>query len=146
MRKLGGVEKIEDFILAIAGGADVNGTWKGGPLIEHLFTEAMRHIVVYPTAHPKSRPDVHMQKLRALILAGADVNPLFRSAYEYYEYGNLVRLITRRLELLETVLSSEQAREIVAAEPVYREDLKELHAILRKMDALLTKEVNILAF
>ena len=40
MKKLGSVESIEDFILAIAGGADVNGTWKGGPLIEHYFTEA----------------------------------------------------------------------------------------------------------
>ena len=58
MRKLGSVENIEDFILAIAGGADVNGTWKGGPLVEYYFTEAMRHIVVYPAGHPKSRPDV----------------------------------------------------------------------------------------
>ena len=44
MKRLGSVESIEDFILAIAGGADVKGTWKGGPLIEHYFTEAMRHI------------------------------------------------------------------------------------------------------
>ena len=69
MRKLGSVENIEDFILAIAGGADVNGTWKGGPLVEYYFTEAMRHIVVYPAGHPKSRPDVNMQKLQAIISA-----------------------------------------------------------------------------
>lgn len=146
MKKLGSVENLEDFILAIAGGADVNGTWKGGPLIEYLFTEAMRHIVVYPTAHPKSQPDVYMQKLQALISAGADVKPLFRSAYEYYEYGNLVRLICRRLELLKIVLSSKQARKIVLSENVYREDLKELHTMLQKLDAILVEQVNVLAF
>ena len=28
MRKLGSIESTEDFILAVAGGADINGTWK----------------------------------------------------------------------------------------------------------------------
>ncbi|MGN0451975.1 MAG: hypothetical protein ACI4FN_07695 [Acutalibacteraceae bacterium] len=126
MKKLGSVESIEDFILAIAGGADVNGTWKGGPLIEHYFTEAMRHIVIYPDSHPKSKPDINMQKLQAMITAGADVAPLFSSEYEYYEYGNLVRLITRRLELLKIVLSSKKAQGIVSSDSDYMNDLKAL--------------------
>ena len=139
MKKLGSVENLEDFILAIAGGADVNGTWKGGPLIEYLFTEAMRHIVVYPTAHPKSQPDVYMQKLQALISAGADVKPLFRSAYEYYEYGNLVRLICRRLELLKIVLSSKQAKEFIESDRVYRKDLSELYNRIQSVAGIIEK-------
>lgn len=139
MRKLGSVESIEDFILAIASGADVNGTWKGGPLVEHYFTEAMRHSVVYPTGDPKSRPDENMQKLQALICAGADVSPLFRSPYEYYEYGNLVRLIGRRVELLEIVLSSEQAQSLVAANDGYRKDLAELYGRMQKITGLIEK-------
>ena len=38
MKKLGSVEKVEDFFLAVAGGADVNGTWRGSPLVEYFFT------------------------------------------------------------------------------------------------------------
>ena len=139
MRKLGSVENIEDFILAIAGGADVNGTWKGGPLVEYYFTEAMRHIVVYPAGHPKSRPDVNMQKLQAIISAGADVSPLFRSPYEYYEYGNLVRLIGRRLELLEIVLSSEQAQNLIAADSGYWKDLAELYSRMQIITGMIEK-------
>ena len=37
MKKLGSVEKVEDFFLAVAGGADVNGTWRGSPLVEYYF-------------------------------------------------------------------------------------------------------------
>ncbi len=139
MRKLGSVESIEDFILAIASGADVNGTWKGGPLVEHYFTEAMRHSVVYPAGDPKGRPDGNMQKLQALICAGADVSPLFRSPYEYYEYGNLVRLIGRRMELLEIVLSSEQAPGLISADSGYRKDLAELYGRMQKIAGVIEK-------
>ena len=139
MRKLGSVESIEDFILAIASGADVNGTWKGGPLVEHYFTEAMRHSVVYPAGDPKGRPDGNMQKLQALICAGADVSPLFRSPYEYYEYGNLVRLIGRRMELLEIVLSSEQAQSLIAANDGYRKDLAELYSRMQIITGMIEK-------
>lgn len=143
MKKLGSVEKIDEFILAIAGGANVNGTWKGSPLVKYYFTEAMRHVIVYPTDHPKSSADINMLKLQAIVSAGADISPLFRSAYEYYEYGNLVRLIGRRLELLQIVLSSKQAKEFIESDRVYRKDLSELRdqlldfaKTIEKMDVL----------
>lgn len=139
MKKLGSIENIEDFILAIAGGADVNGTWKGSPLVEHYFTESMRHIVVYPTEHPKSKADINMLKLQAIINADADVSPLFRSPYEYYEYGNLVRLIGRRLELLEIILNSEQARELIESDRIYRKDLSELYNRLQDIVEIIAK-------
>ena len=139
MKKLGSVEKIEDFILAIAGGADVNGTWKGSPLVEHYFTESMRHIVVYPTEHPKSEADINMLKLKALISAGADISPLFRSPYEYYEYGNLVRSISRRLELLKIILNSEQAKELIENDHIYRKDLSELYDRLQGIVEIVAK-------
>lgn len=139
MKKLGSVEKIEDFILAIAGGADVNGTWKGSPLVEHYFTESMRHIVVYPTEHPKSKADINMLKLKALISAGADISPLFRSPYEYYEYGNLVRLISRRLELLKIILNSEQAKKLIENDHIYRKDLSELYDRLQGIVEIVAK-------
>lgn len=140
MKKLGSVEKIEDFILAIAGGADVNGTWKGEPLIEHLFIESMRHTVIYPTGHPRRQPDVNLQKIQALISAGADVESLFYTApgQEYYEFGNLMRFITRRLELFEIVWGSEQARKIISSQPIYRQDLKELHTTMQRIEHTLT--------
>ena len=133
MKKLGSVEALDDFILAIAAGADVNGTWRGSPLVEYFFTESMRHIVVYPKEHPKSRRDVNMQKLAVLIEAGADVSPLFQSAYEYYEYGNLVRLISRRLDLLTIVLKSPQAQGFIKESAVYTSDLCALSARLQQI-------------
>lgn len=139
MKKLGSVENIEDFILAIAGGADVNGTWRGSPLVEHYFTESMRHIVVYPTEHPKSKTDINMLKLQAIISADADISPLFRSPYEYYEYGNLVRLIGRRIELLKIILSSKQAKELIENNHIYRKDLSELYYHLQDIVEMIAK-------
>ena len=133
MRKLGSIESTEDFILAVAGGADINGTWKGSPLVEHFFTESMRHIVVYPVGHPKEHPDRDMEKLNVLIQAGADVSPLFSSSYEYYEYGNLVRLIIRRMKLLNVVLGSKQARAMAVQNPVYRNDLLNLRNVIAEL-------------
>ena len=133
MRKLGSIERTEDFILAVAGGADINGTWKGSPLVEHFFTESMRHIVVYPVGHPKEHPDTNMEKLNVLIQAGADVSSLFSSSYEYYEYGNLVRLIIRRIKLLNVVLGSKQARAMALQNPVYRNDLLNLRNVMAEL-------------
>ena len=86
MKKLGSVEKVEDFFLAVAGGADVNGTWRGSPLVEYFFTRSMQNIVFYPTKHPRAKEDADARKLEILLLSGADVSPLFTSSYEYYEY------------------------------------------------------------
>ena len=133
MRKLGSIESTEDFILAVAGGADINGTWKGSPLVEHFFTESTRHIVVYPVAHPKEHPDRDMEKLNVLIQSVADVSSLFSSSYEYYEYGNLVRLIIRRMKLLNVVLGSKQARAMAAQSPEYRNDLLNLRNVIAEL-------------
>ena len=133
MRKLGSIERTEDFILAVAGGADINGTWKGSPLVEYFFTESMRHIVVYPGGHPKEHPDTNMEKLNVLIQAGADVSSLFSSSYEYYEYGNLVRLIIRRMKLLNVVLGSKQAQAMAAQSPEYRNDLLNLRNVIAEL-------------
>ena len=133
MRKLGSIERTEDFFLAVAGGADINGTWKGSPLVEHFFTESMRHIVVYPVGHPKEHPDRDMEKLNVLIQAGADVSSLFSSSYEYYEYGNLVRLIIRRMKLLNVVLGSKQAQSMTVQNPACQNDILSLHAVMDEL-------------
>ncbi|MGN0718176.1 MAG: hypothetical protein ACI4LQ_00045 [Anaerovoracaceae bacterium] len=133
MRKLGSIEKTEDFILAVAGGADINGTWRGSPLVEHYFTESMRHIVVYPAGHPNEHPDTDMEKLHVLIQAGADISPLFSSANEYYEYGNLIRLIVRRMKLLNVVLDSRQAQSMTMQNPACRSDVLSLHAVMDEL-------------
>ena len=127
MRKLGSIEKTEDFILAVAGGADINGTSR------HYFTESMRHIVVYPSGHPKEHPDTDMEKLHVLIQAGADVSPLFSSANEYYEYGNLIRLIVRRMKLLNVVLGSKQAQSMTVQNPAHRDDILSLRAVMDEL-------------
>lgn len=126
MRKLGGVEKFEDFILAIASGADVNGTWRGSPLVEYYFVEAMRAITLKPTSD-----DINMKKLKTILTAGADIEPLFQSSYETYEYGNLVRTLSKKLELLEIVLSNGQAKEIILHDESHQKDLVELYSVLQ---------------
>ena len=93
----------------------------------------MRHIVVYPVGHPKEHPDRDMEKLNVLIQAGADVSSLFSSSYEYYEYGNLVRLIIRRMKLLNVVLGSKQARAMAVQNPVYRNDLLNLRNVIAEL-------------
>ena len=136
MRKLGSIENPEDFILAIANGANVNGTWRGSPLVEHYFTECMRLISMQ--SHEFEKP---MQKFKALVIANADLMPLFYTSYKNYEYGNLVRLITNYLELLETLLSSEQTEKLFLVGTEYSKDLKKLHekeqSVSRLMEVLL---------
>ena len=136
MKKLGSVEKVEDFFLAVAGGADVNGTWRGSPLVEYFFTRSMQNIVFYPTKHPRAKEDADARKLEILLLSGAD--PLFTSSYGYYEYGNLVRLITKRAELLNIILASPQAHEIIKTDETLLHDLfllrSSLREVLKKID------------
>ena len=131
MKKLGSVEKVEDFFLAVAGGADVNGTWRGSPLVEYFFTRSMQKIVFYPTKHPRAKEDADARKLGILIGSGADVSPIFSSAYGYYEYGNLVRLITKRADLLSIILASTQACEIIKKDEALLQDLFLLENSLR---------------
>lgn len=141
MKKLGSVEKIDEFILAIASGADINGTWKGRPLVEHYFIESLRHSCVYPVGHPRYGTDMDMLKLQAIIKAGADVTPLFweQLEYGYQNYGNLVRVIIRRLDLLNVVLSSRQAKEFVEENSEYQRDLLQLYETLQSITKSITQ-------
>lgn len=117
MRKLGGIEAISDFVLAVAGGADVNSSWRGNALVVHLFVEAMREIAMHPTAPPGTPRDANILKLKTVLCAGADATPLFRTGYEYYEIGNLLRLMSRQLELLAVLLENAQVRRGLAEDP-----------------------------
>lgn len=134
MRKLGSIEPLDDFILALASGANVNGTWRGSALVEFYFTESMRHFVVFPTEQPKSEKDNNILKLRAIINAGADVSPLFHSAYDYYEFGNLLRLLCRQLELLKVVIESEQTQTYISENIQHKNQLIELHDQLKSAE------------
>lgn len=134
MRKLGSIEPLDDFILALASGVNVNGTWRGSPLVEFYFTESMRHFVVFPTEQPKSEKDNNILKLRAIISAGADISPLFHSAYDYYEFGNLLRLLCRQLELLKVVIESEQAQTYISENTQHKNQLIELHDQLKSTE------------
>ncbi len=137
MRKLGSIEPLDDFILALAGGANVNGTWRGSPLVEFYFTESMRHFVIFPTEQPKSDKDNNILKLHAIISAGADVSPLFHSSYNYYEFGNLLRLLCRQLDLLKVVIESKQAQTYISEDAQQKNQLIELHNRLKSIDILL---------
>ena len=116
----------------------MNGTWRGSPLVEYFFTRSMQNSVFYPTKHPRAKEDADARKLEILLLSGADVSPLFTSSYEYYEYGNLVRLITKRAELLNIILASSQAHEIIKTDETLLHDLfllrSSLREVLKKID------------
>lgn len=130
MRKLGSIEAMNEFILAIAGGADVNATWRGSRLVEYYFTEAMREILLHivPPAYTLSdEQESNTLKLQAIIAANADVSPLFHSSFTFYEYSNLVRLLTFRLEILKNMVSSAQGREEMENDLVLRENMADLY-------------------
>jgi len=142
MRKLGGIENIEDFILAIANGADVNGTYKGRFLVENYFVESMRRFQI-----KLNSKDKNLEKLKALVAAKADLSTLFYTTYpdesESFKCPNLMRLITHHLEMLEIILGSGQAREIIYADTVYWKDIKDLQALMRKTDGIITEMENV---
>lgn len=136
MRKLGGIEAISDFVLAVAGGADVNSSWRGNALVVHLFVEAMREIAMHPTAPPGTPRDANILKLKTVLCAGADATPLFRTGYEYYEIGNLLRLMSRQLELLAVLLENAQVRRGLAEDSGCAQDLDALASRLTAVAAL----------
>lgn len=130
MKKLGTIEDYNEFILAIASGADINSTIKGMPLVEYYFTEIMRKITF-----SKMNESKELKKLNALIKAGADVKPLFLSSYEVYCVQNLVRLLSNDLELLKIVLDSEASKAFIEENIGFKEDLNKL-----KLQMKLTSE------
>ncbi len=131
-KKLGNVEKIEDFILAIAAGADVNGTKNGDVLTEYFFSRSMSRFISTPIIDLNEK-DTNLLKLKALIDGGADVRPVFYSKYECNGYTNLVHLVFQRAELLNVVLSSEGSEPIVKENAEFSEDLKKLLKCLKKL-------------
>lgn len=144
MRKLGGIEAVSDFVLAVAGGADVNSSWRGNALVVHLFVEAMREIAMHPTESPDGPHDVNILKLKAVLCAGADAAPLFHTGYEYYEIGNLLRLMIRQLELLAVLLENARVRQHLAEDAGCCRDLAVLGKRLAAMTTILYNEENML--
>lgn len=134
MRKLGSVESVEDFVLAIAGGADVNGTWKGSLLVEYFFRELMRYWVRGP------KYENLVAKYQALVAAGADVEHLMIGDPATDDFGDLVRRLTIDLQLLSILLTSPQARgliqESIPRREAMTEVLKNVHALLAQLEEL----------
>ena len=127
MKKLGGVESVEEFVLAIAGGADVNGTWKGSPLVEYLFGELMRY-------WGRGRKYENLvAKYQALIAAGADVEHLIYGDPTVDYFGDLVRRLTIDLQLLSILLTSPQARALIQESSLRRGAMAEAFNSLRAL-------------
>lgn len=140
MRKLGGIEDSDAFILAIAGGADVNGTWQGDALVVHFFVEALRQITFTSPAPAGAPTDPNVIKLDALVKSGADLTPVFENtARDWYEFGNAVRLVSRRIELLHVLLESDQAEKMVRTHPAHKGALLELYQYMGTMMIVLKR-------
>lgn len=137
MRKLGSIKNIEEFLLAIARGADVNETRKDKPLVEYYFTELMH---LYAVPGPEN--EVALKKFQALVAAGADVKTIINGQPEGVEdFYHLTRETMLRLQLFSTLLKSAQAKEIIAGSQAHRAMLPPLkeqlfHAldILKRME------------
>ena len=128
MKKLGGIEKIEDFILAIAGGADINGTWKGVPLVDYYFQQLMH---IYEISNKTHR--TLLQKYKILVAAGADVSSVIRGYPGSYDNAfHLMWRTTLRLELLSALLESAQAQNLLWQNNYYHSAVLELRDALRK--------------
>ena len=137
MRKLGGIEKVEDFILAIANGADVNGNYNGEILIGRHFTECMRQFQIN-----FDRRDEDFEKLKALVTAGANIIPLFYPIDPMFPKGaynckNLINQLVYKLKLLEVVLNSAQIGEITRTDKELRNGLKSLRMTMKNVEAVI---------
>lgn len=129
MRKLGSIESFDAFVLGIAGGADVNGTWKGYPLVEFIFRELM-HIHELKNDQHKTL----LKKYQALVMAGADVTTIvYGSPGDYDNFFDLSRYIVLRLKLLSILLSSRQAKALILQDRWYSGALRELQTELRTL-------------
>lgn len=100
VKKLSGKKKIAEFILAIAGGADINENYQGTPLVRCYFNTLDRcgDILREPS-------QTILKKLRVLVTAGADTSQIV-----YHDYDDLILNISKKLMLLTTLLESDSAK------------------------------------
>ena len=139
MKKLGSIEKPDDFILAIAGGAVVNGTWKGMPLIRYYFKELM-HIYEIQNEEHKAI----LKKYEALIAAGADVSSIiYGEPGDYDNFYYLARTMSLQLQLLNILLESRQAQKLILEDNWYHAALMELHENVNKAKAKMDETENL---
>ena len=129
MRKLGSIESFDAFVLGIAGGADVNSTWKGYPLVQFIFRELM-HIHELKNDQHKTL----LKKYQALVMTGADVTTIvYPTPQDYDNFFDLSRYIVLRLKLLSILLSSRQAKALILQDRWYSGALRELQTELRTL-------------
>lgn len=128
MRKLGSVESVEDFVLAIAGGADVNGTLKGIPLVDYF----LRELISCPGMTPYY--EIRMAKYQALVAAGADVKHLIsHDPAATDNFGYLIHRLTVDMQLLSILLTSPQARELIQESPLRRSAMENVLQGVREL-------------
>lgn len=146
MRKLGGIEKVDDFILAIASGADVNGSWRGVPLVEKLFDDLLRLLTVYPFDEERGKKSRdQLLKFQALIGAGADVSILFAKEERLCAAPKVDRIVNmlysdrQLLALLQVVMDCVQARDIIAKDEYFRKDMAKLCETLQALNSLVAQ-------
>lgn len=100
------IERTDDFILAIASGADVNGTYKNQPLLEYCFEqmnlEQQMHVF------SKQNRTQFYEKYQILLAAGADAGMLVIHKTEQFNY--LQKATAECLKPIVVLLQSKQVK------------------------------------
>lgn len=131
MRKLLiNIEGIDEFILAIASGADVNGIYKDQTLLEYCFD------AIYNSAYQHFfKSNVDFKKYSALLAGGADTAPLIVNKAK--QLHDLIYWTSRCCNLLSVLSKNEDFFETLRQ----REDLAKLQDEVELLSPLLAKSI-----
>lgn len=130
--KLYKIERVEDFALAIAGGADVNEKVQGKPLVLWLWNKLIS------CSDPESEAaQTLVKKLEILESAGVDMSPCVWSDMVTLLYTTQVNFVR-----IERLLRSASARRAIYGSDYYMGMLRDLQKTLRHMEELIDEEFD----
>ena len=98
------IDDLSDFLLAVASGVNVNGTYNGKPILSHIWTE----FVNCTFCHPEM--ENYLDKLQILINAGADTKNAMKSSYGY-DLLSVIKEANLLLTGIELIVNSESFKE-----------------------------------
>lgn len=138
------VDKIEDFVLLLASGASPDCEIKGEPLVKHYYDKLERVILGQPIPYSEKYKPV-LDKLKALISFGANVDSIFEMPIFTGNaplFAMTVVTLENKFILVETILASEKAKQLIAQDQFYSESLSRIREQMERVTEEL-KKINI---
>ena len=121
------IDDLSDFLLAVASGANVNGTYNGKPILSYIWTE----FVNCTFCHPEM--ENYFDKLQILVNAGADSKNALKNSYGY-DLLSALKEVNLLLKGIELIVNSSSFKDEILVNEELNVELKKLKETVQNVN------------